>query len=167
MSFFLPLPAKGGGGEFRVILEEGGIFLQGETDTHDLPAPPAGKRYEYIEFDFLCTFGSLTAEVGDITSENRSSGKFIQDSTGNTSAWYRSLYIGAGGNRWYAGPAAEIAGNVTTASVGVVHVRADTYLWTVEYNPAMNRLSFDRAGAAPTTQINPIAYSALATAFVV
>ncbi|MYC16961.1 MAG: hypothetical protein F4Y39_24835 [Gemmatimonadetes bacterium] len=179
MSFFLPLPAqgsapgsRGGGGEFRVLLEnsdlgENEMLLQGETDTYDLPAPPTGKKYEYIAFDFLCAIDTLTVTPDNINTENRSSGQFIHDSTGDHSSWYRSFYIGSDGQRWYSGSNTEITDEVTTMAVGVVHVRSDTYVWTVEYNPTSHQLSFWRGGDEADTNNNPIVYAALITAFVV
>ena len=172
MSYFDPNAGRrgspgNGGGEFRVVLEAGDIILQGETDTHDLPDPPAGKKYEYMEFDFLCALNTLTAGVDDITAENRSSGKFIHDSTGDQSSWYRSLFIESGGSRWYSGGQRELAEGVATFAVGLVHVEGADYLWSVEYNPTTHQLSFYRSGQAADANNNPIVYSALVTAFTV
>lgn len=177
MSYFDPNAGRGGGpggvggggGEFRVVVEESDIILQGETDTYDLPDPPAGKRYEYLEFDFLAALNTLAADLTAIASGsvNRTSGQYIHDSLGNQSSWYRSQYASGTRTKWYSGGNTEITETATTMAVGVVHQTSDSRVWTIEYSPAENQLSFWRGGNAPSTNYNPIVHAALITAFVV
>ncbi len=174
MSYFIPEMNRRGqvagiasGGEFRVIHEGESIILQGESDTYDLPDPPDGSMYEYIEFEFLSAVGGISDVVADLSVMNRSSGKFIHDSTDNQSSWYDSLYIGNDGQQWYGGGAVETSAEVTTMSVGVVHVRDSTRIWSIEYDPGKNQLSFYRAGAAAAAGNHPIVYDALITGFLV
>ena len=172
MSFFFPnfnSPRGGGaaGGEFRVVLEAQDIILQGETDTYDLPAPPAGKKYEYLECNFLCAFNTLTATRSTVQGSaniNRSDGKFIEDSSGDQSSWYSSFYGGTNGFEYFDG------GNdvsATTFAVGLVHIKGAARFWSVEYDPDTHQLSFFRSTGAPTAALNPIVWGALIVGYLV
>lgn len=175
MSYFIPEMNRrgqvaniaGGGGEFRVLHEGASIILQGESDTYDLPDPPDGSMYEYIEFEFLSALGGIADTLSDLSVVNRSSGKFIRDSTSNESSWYESLYIENDGQQWYAGGNVETTDDATTMAVGVVHKRNGNRIWSIEYDPDENQLSFYRAGLAAKSNNHPIVYNALITGFLV
>lgn len=176
MSYFIPemnrrgqiaSPGSFSGGEFRVIHEGETIILQGESDTYDLPDPPGGSMYEYIEFEFLSALGAIADTLSDLNAVNRSSGKYIHDSTDNQSSWYDSLYIGTDGEQWYGGGNVETTAEVTTVSVGVVHKRNSNRVWSIEYDPDENQLSFYRAGRAASANNHPIVYNALITGYLI
>lgn len=168
MSLHPPGLGGGGGGEFRLLVEEPQtIIMQGEGDTYDLPDPPSGKKYQYIIFDFLTALGTLTDTIDDIDdSVARTSGQYICDATGNRSAWYRSLHAN---NEWFSGGTADLqpGDQGEDVHVGIVFGRR-FYLWTIVYNFDQNILEFQREGqSGPTDDYNPIVYGAMITAFVV
>ena len=102
--------------------------LYGEDDVLQLP----GGGYRHLEVRFL---GEARRANGADGTRNECSGSYWSPGA----SWTRSNLVGSA--TWKAG--GNVEEGLDSYTVGVVHVsQADTNTWTLEFDPATNRLSF-------------------------
>ena len=149
--------------ETKILLEivDDLTILFGDTGSYQLPNPPAGSKYTNVVADMLFKFGALSAtEASALGNDCHSYARYV-DHDDKQISWCRSLGFRG---QWYTVANDENSGGTFTIGLATLRVGNFDYIWTVDFNPTNNQMSFLRSGLAPTAQRNPFLVSAIITA---
>ena len=132
-------PAGGGQTAPDILVAGTANPMRGADATIDLPALPDGHAYLHLEIRAWSWFG---ADPDNPAEEGFLRGLYHRDGPEQAS-WYHGRNSD---NRWFSG-GNHSSDSISTYAVGVVWTRSSNNLYTLEFDPSANRLSFLRSGS--------------------
>ena len=131
-------PVSGVGGARKILVNRTDDPMDGAAETLDLPDPPAGQEWIYLDVQVYFRFG-----VGVPARTGHSSGLWIKD--GDAVGSVARSFGGSSVWEWNYGHQDSLVPGYATWAVGVINNPPGAELYTLEYDPGNNRLSFFEA----------------------